>query len=144
MLFRSGPLDQAGNFHHDLGQAIEQIFTKTPRRDHRFEVLVRGANDPGVHCDRASPTDPLANPLKADLAGLPPVYVNAGSSEVLLSDTTRFAEAAIGSGVDVTVSVVEGMQHVFPVLAGRAPIVDDEIAKVANWYQQLATIPCAA
>ena len=101
-------------------------------------------NMAAIYLAGASPTDPLANPLKADLAGLPPVYVNAGSSEVLLSDTTRFAEAAIASGVDVTVSVVEGMQHVFPVLAGRAPIVDDEIAKVANWYQQLATIPCAA
>lgn len=85
----------------------------------------------------ASPTDPLANPLKADLAGLPPVYVNAGSSEALLSDTTRFAKAAKASGVDVTVSIVDGMQHVFPVLAGRAPIVDDEIASVALWYRSL-------
>ena len=91
----------------------------------------------------ASPTDPLANPLKADLTGLPPVYVNAGSSEALLSDTTRFAEAAKRSGVDVTVSIVEGMQHVFPCLAGRAEIVDDEIAKIAIWYRTLVTIKCA-
>ena len=88
----------------------------------------------------ASPTDPLANPLMADLVGLPPIYVNAGSSEALLSDTTRFAEAAKGAGVDVTVSIVEGMQHVFPCLAGRAPIVDEEIAKIAVWYRTIADI----
>jgi hypothetical protein len=87
----------------------------------------------------ASPLDPLANPLKADLAGFPPVYVNAGSVEALLSDTTRFADAARAAGVDVTESIVEGMQHVFPVLAGRAPVVDDEIARIATWYHALAT-----
>lgn len=87
----------------------------------------------------ASPTDPLANPLKADLAGFPPVYVNAGSSEALLSDTTRFAEAARQAGVDVTISIVEGMQHVFPCLAGRARIADDELAKIAQWHRALSS-----
>lgn len=101
-------------------------------------------NMAAIYLAGASPTDPLANPLKADLTGLPPVYVNAGSSEVLLSDTTRFAEAAKGAGVDVTVSIVEGMQHVFPCLAGRAPIVDDEIAKIAVWYRTLDTSKPAA
>ena len=86
-----------------------------------------------------SPTNPLANPLKADLAGLPPVYVNAGSSEALLSDTTRFAEAAKAAGVAVTVSIVDGMQHVFPCLAGRVQVADDELANVALWYRSLAT-----
>jgi epsilon-lactone hydrolase len=88
----------------------------------------------------APPTDPLANPLKADLSGLPPVYVNAGTSEILLSDTTRFVEAAIAAGVNVTASIVEGMQHVFPCLAGRAQIVDDEMARIKAWYSTLATI----
>ncbi len=88
----------------------------------------------------ASSTNPLANPLKADLAGLPPVYLNAGSGEALLSDTTRFAEAAKLAGVDVTVSIVEGMQHVFPCLAGRARVADDELANMALWYQSRAPI----
>jgi len=86
----------------------------------------------------ASPTDPLANPLRADLTGLPPVYLNAGSSEALLSDTTRFAEAARRAGVDVTVSIAEGMQHVFPCLAGRARVADDELANVARWHRSRA------
>ena len=85
----------------------------------------------------ASPVNPLANPLKADLAGLPPVYVNAGSAEALLSDTTRFAEVARSAGVDVTMSIAEGMQHVFPFLAGRARIADDELGRVAAWHRTL-------
>ena len=82
-----------------------------------------------------SPTDPLANPLKADLAGLPPVYVNAGSVEALLSDTSNFADAAKAAGVDVTLSIVDGMQHVFPCLVGRAAIVDAEMARIATWHR---------
>lgn len=83
----------------------------------------------------ASPVDPLANPLMADLAGLPPVYLNAGSAEALLSDTTRFADAAVKAGVDVTVSIAEAMQHVFPCLAGRTRIADDELANIATWHR---------
>lgn len=45
----------------------------------------------------ASPSDSQANLLKANLAGLPPVFVNAGSSEVLLSDTTRIADDALAN-----------------------------------------------
>ncbi len=42
------------------------------------------------------------------------------------------AEAA---GVDVTLSVVDDMQHVFPFSAGNGPEADAEIAAVAAWYR---------
>ena len=97
-------------------------------------------NMAATYLSGASPTDPLANPLKADLRGLPPIYLNAGLSEALLSDTTRFADAAKAAGVDVTLSLVEGMQHVFPVLAGRAQAATDELAAVALWYKSLTRV----
>lgn len=84
---------------------------------------------------RIDPTTPLANPLHADLAGFPPLYVNAGGAETLLSDATRLAEKARAAGVDVTLSVAEDMQHVFPFMAGSAPVADDEIAAIAAWYR---------
>jgi epsilon-lactone hydrolase len=80
------------------------------------------------------PTTPLANPLYADLAGLPRLYVNAGGAESLLSDATRLVDRARASGVDVTLSVVDDMQHVFPFMAGTAKVADDEIAAIAAWY----------
>jgi monoterpene epsilon-lactone hydrolase len=85
--------------------------------------------------EKGSRTDPLANPLKADYKGLPRLYVNAGAVETLLDnaqDLTRIAKAA---GVDVTLSVVDGMQHVFPVLAGRAREADDELRRIAAWFR---------
>ncbi|MCW0214024.1 MAG: alpha/beta hydrolase [Pseudonocardia sp.] len=85
------------------------------------------------------PTTPLANPLYADFTGFPPLYVNAGGVEALVDNATRVAERAGAAGVDVTLSVVEGMQHVFPFLAGTAPEADGEIAAVAAWYRRPTT-----
>jgi monoterpene epsilon-lactone hydrolase len=81
------------------------------------------------------PRTPLANPLYADLTGLPRLYVNAGAVESLVDNATRLAEQATAAGVDVTLSVVDGMQHVFPCLAGNAHEADTEIAAIAAWYR---------
>jgi len=90
----------------------------------------------GVLADgRIDPTTPLANPLYADFTGFPRLYVNAGSLETLLSDATRLADKARAAGVDVTLSVADGMQHVFPFMAGNAPEADGEIAAIASWYR---------
>ncbi|HLU56048.1 MAG TPA: alpha/beta hydrolase [Pseudonocardia sp.] len=90
----------------------------------------------GVLADgRIDPRTPLANPLHADFTGFPRLYVNAGALESLLSDATRLADRARAAGVDVTLSVVDGMQHVFPFMAGNAPEADAEIAAIAAWYR---------
>lgn len=89
----------------------------------------------GVLDDSVDPTTPLANPLYADFTGFPRLYVNAGSAESLLDNATRIADRAKAAGVDVTLSVVDGMQHVFPFLAGRAPEADAEIQAIARWYR---------
>lgn len=96
-----------------------------------LEVMIAGVLAEG----RIDPTTPLANPLYADLAGLPRLYVNAGGAESLLSDATRLVDKARAAGVDVTLSVVDDMQHVFPFMAGTASVADDEIAAIAAWYR---------
>jgi acetyl esterase/lipase len=78
-------------------------------------------------------TNPLANPLHADLSGLPPVFLTVGEDETLLSDSQRFVERAERAGVDTQLRVVPGMQHIFVMMAGRADEADDVIAEVATW-----------
>ena len=80
----------------------------------------------GVLGETTSPSAPLANPLYADFTGFPPLYVNAGSVESLVDNAIRVAERAKGAGVDVTLHVAEGQQHVYPFLAGRDADVDAE------------------
>ncbi len=62
---------------------------------------------------RADPKTPLASPLFASLAGLPPLPVQVGTAELLLSDAERLAAAAAQARVDVTVRVGEGLPHVY-------------------------------
>jgi monoterpene epsilon-lactone hydrolase len=97
-----------------------------------LEGMIAGVLDGGA----IDPRTPLANPLHADLSGLPRLYVNAGAVESLVDNATRLAERARAAGVDVTVSVVDGMQHVFPCLAGNADEADTEIAALAAWYRR--------
>ena len=57
--------------------------------------------------------DPVASPLHANLAGLPPIRVQVGDDEVLLSDSVHFVERAFAAGVDARLDVWQGMAHGF-------------------------------
>ena len=83
----------------------------------------------------ASPTDPLVNPLYADLAGLGPLYIQVGGDETLLDDSRRLAERAREAGIEVTLDIFPEMQHVFHFAAGYAPEADDAIRKLALWIR---------
>ena len=79
--------------------------------------------------------DPLANPLHADLRGLPPVYIQVGGYETLLSDSQALAEAIRRADGEIKIDIVPEMQHVFHLLAGVAPEADEAIAKLAAWVR---------
>jgi epsilon-lactone hydrolase len=66
----------------------------------------------------ADPKTPLASPLFAQLAGLPPLLVQVGTADLLLSDSERLAAAAAESGVDVTLEIGEGLPHVYQLMLG--------------------------
>ena len=66
----------------------------------------------------ADPKTPLASPLFAALAGLPPLLIQVGTADLLLSDSERLATAAAQAGVDVTLEIGEGLPHVYQLLLG--------------------------
>src|SRR3954451_71708 len=66
----------------------------------------------------ADPRAPLASPLFASLAGLPPLLVQVGTADLLLSDSERLAEAAVSAGVEVVLEVGEGLPHVYQLALG--------------------------
>lgn len=65
----------------------------------------------GLYLQGASSEHPLASPLFAPLAGLPPTFVSVGEGEVLVEDSRRFASALREAGVAATLSVIPGMEH---------------------------------
>jgi epsilon-lactone hydrolase len=77
--------------------------------------------------------DPLANPLLADLEGLPAMLLQVGGDDVLLDDSKAFLAKAQASGVDVTLEIEPDMQHVYHFLAGASPQADAAIRRAAAW-----------
>jgi acetyl esterase/lipase len=65
----------------------------------------------------ADPADPLISPVFADLRGLPPLLIQAGSNELLLDDAVRLAGRAAAGDVAVTLEVTPGVPHVFQAFA---------------------------
>ena len=66
----------------------------------------------------ADPKTPLASPLFASLSGLPPLLVQVGTADLLLSDSERLATAAAEAGVDVSPEIGEGLPHVYQIMLG--------------------------
>jgi acetyl esterase/lipase len=58
---------------------------------------------------------PLVSPIHADLSGLPPLYIQVSSSEMLLDDAIRLHEHALACGVDSTLEIWNGLIHVWHV-----------------------------
>jgi len=67
------------------------------------------------------PHGPLVSPLYADLQGLPPLLVQVGASERLLSDSTRLVQRAQLAGVNAVLDEWEMMQHVWHFAAPFIP-----------------------
>ena len=66
--------------------------------------------------DYTSGQDPalgLISPIFADLSGLPPLIIQAGTHEVLLDDAIRLARQAATADVQVTLDITPGVPHVF-------------------------------
>jgi epsilon-lactone hydrolase len=66
----------------------------------------------------ADPRTPLASPLFAQLGGLPPLLIQAGTGELLLSDSEQLAKSAAAAGVDVTLQLGDALPHVYPAMLG--------------------------
>jgi acetyl esterase/lipase len=91
-------------------------------------LLTRAEKDPMVRAAwlrqalaaYACPSDAVEHrPLEADLAGLPPLLVQVGSDEILLSDSLRLAERARACGVDCRLEIHEQRWHVSQLQAAQ-------------------------
>ena len=61
----------------------------------------------------ANPRDPRISPAFGDFTGFPPMLIQVGTDEMLLSDSIIVAEKARSAGVKVRFTKYQGMFHVF-------------------------------
>ncbi len=77
----------------------------------------------------------LISPIFADLSGLPPLIIQAGTHEVLLDDAIRLAQQAATADVEVTLDITPGVPHVFQ---AYFPILDEAAAALDRAGQFLS------
>jgi acetyl esterase/lipase len=90
----------------------------------------------------ANPADPGISPVFADLRGLPPLLIQAGSYEILLDDSVRLAGRAAAADVSVTLEVTPGVPHVFQAFAAMLDEGDAALDNVARFLE--AHLPATA
>jgi epsilon-lactone hydrolase len=78
----------------------------------------------------------LISPIFADLSGLPPLIIQAGTHEVLLDDAVRLAQQAATADVEVTLDLTPGVPHVFQ---SFYRILDEAAAALDRAGQLLST-----
>lgn len=91
-----------GGASFESNAGLDQLFSLDAARE-AADTYLQGVD----------PTEPLASPVHADLAGLPPLHVMVGGHEVLLDDANALVGAARAAGVDATLSVHPGQSHVW-------------------------------
>jgi acetyl esterase/lipase len=82
-----------------------------------------------------SPRDPLASPIHAELAGLPPLLLQTGQMDTLRDDAVRLAASAGRAGTGVTLEIWPGMIHGFLGMHGAIPEASWAVRHVAEFIE---------
>lgn len=91
------------------GESYTSNFEKDPLFGNTRESMIYLNDYPGNH----DPMDPYISPLFGDFRGFPPMLIQVGGNEMLLSDSVGVAAKAREQGVKLRISIYEGMFHDF-------------------------------
>ncbi|MGB2636810.1 MAG: alpha/beta hydrolase [Candidatus Acidiferrum sp.] len=87
-------------------------------------------------CDAAERRNPLVSPLWADLAGLPPIYIQAGRAEILYDSILAFADRARKQGADVVLETWEDMNHDFQMFGLESPQSAEALRRIGQVIEE--------
>jgi acetyl esterase/lipase len=90
----------------------------------------------GHYCPNEDMRNPLLSPVFANVAGLPPTLIHVGDDEILLSDSTRFADKLREAGIDVELEIFPELWHVFQLFVGAMPESRAAVAKIGTYIRE--------
>lgn len=122
----------------DLALRGESIITRAGRD--RLTTHDGLASAAGHYLGDLDPGDPRVSPVYADLRGLPPILIQAGDDEILLSDAQRLADSARRAGVEATLEVWPEMWHVWHAWAAAVPEARDAIARIGVYVRERVSV----
>lgn len=119
----------AYNLDHDpmLGPMVRQIM-RIPRSLMLWGTWLQ---------NRLRPADPLLSPVRGDLAGLPPVLVQASEAEILVDDARRYVNKARSSGSPAELETWHGMVHVWQAFGQGLPESEQAFERMAAFVGRI-------
>ena len=122
-----------------LSPWTDLAFSGASWRTHARRELVLNRTTMGqmahAYLGDADPKTFRASPHYAEVEGFPPLLIQVGSEEVLLSDAQALAEKAEAAGVPVDLVVWEGMYHVWHLGSRTVPEARRAIKRIGDWLQ---------
>lgn len=113
------------------GKSVEknaEIDSIVPARLHSIRTTYLVGQDPA---------GPLASPLHANLTGLPLLYIQAGTHELLFDGIAAFVKKARWAGVPVRFEIWQQMFHCWQVYAGHVPEGMEAIDNIGAFVQDV-------
>jgi len=87
------------------------------------------------YCEPHQRRFPQVSPVFADIEGLPPMFIQVGDDEILLSDSERLADQCVAAGIGVELQVWPEMWHVFQIFVGKMPEARRAIKQMGTYIQ---------
>jgi monoterpene epsilon-lactone hydrolase len=113
-----------------------EVAGESVARNAPFDYLTPRALQRAAH-DYAPGGDAAASVMSASFEGLPPLLIQTGGAELLLSDNQALAARAASAGVRVVHEVEENMVHVFPAFCSVLPRQGEAaIARVGDFVRR--------
>lgn len=87
--------------------------------------------------NRIRPSHPLVSPVRGNLAGLPPVLVQASEAEILIDDARRYVNKAREAGSPVEIETWHGMVHVWQAFGANLPESEQAFERMAAFIRRV-------
>lgn len=113
------------------GESIKSNFTVDVVFGNKTTSLLTDCS----YIGESNPKNPYMSPLFGDFSGFPPMLIQVGGNEMLLSDAKRLAEKAKKAGVRVRYSEYKEMFHVFQMGMGLMKESNDAWKEVREFFR---------
>ena len=115
------------------GPSYDENYEKDPLFGNTRDSLIYNRDYVGEN----DPTDPYISPLFGDYEGFPPMLIQVGSIEMLLSDSELVAQKAKKAGVPVKLTIYEGMFHIFQMAMKLLPESQAAWTEIGKFLEEI-------
>jgi len=89
-----------------------------------------------MYCQKENPRNPFISPLYAELKGLPPMFIQLGTYDLLFDEGKKLAAKAEEAGVKVELDVWDQMIHGWQLFGNRLPEAIKAIQRAGDFIRK--------